>query len=65
MRRYFFSRQGATKEDDETKFLIEELRNIEKKDQVKILKPFVIQNISDPRKWFLEVPESNLRTFYL
>jgi hypothetical protein len=26
------------------------------KDQVKILKPFIIQNISDPRERFLEVP---------
>jgi len=56
MRRYFFSRQGATKEDTETKYLIEEQRSIEKKDQVKILKPFIIQNNSDPRERFLEVP---------
>jgi hypothetical protein len=40
MRRYFFSRQGATKEDKKN-YLIEEQRSIEKKDQVKILKPFI------------------------
>jgi hypothetical protein len=59
MRRYFFSRQGATKEDTETKYLIEEQRSIEKKDQVKILKPFMIQNISDPRERYLAVPSNH------
>jgi cytochrome c peroxidase len=60
MRRCFFQ-DKARRKKIRKKYRIEEQHSIEEKYQVRILKTFMIKNISDPRERFLKAP---LRYFF-